>query len=66
MDTGKKNHPQHPRSMPVIVNGIFYPSLRQAAKGLHVSQGALLNYLNKRVRRSVLRGVEIRLVTNAC
>ena len=47
------------RAQKVVANGIEYRSIRQAAKGLHVSYQTLLDYMAGKTKRSVLRGTEI-------
>ena len=51
-----------PNAKPVIVNGEYYQSLSQAARAHHVSKPALKNYMDGKVKKSVLRGVIVRLI----
>ena len=49
------------KAQKVVANGIEYRSVRQAAQALHVSYQTPLDYMAGRVRRSVLRGVEVEM-----
>ena len=49
-------------SLPVIVNGLHYRSIRTAAKSLHVSYQTLLDYMAGKHKKSVLCGFDIQSV----
>lgn len=50
------------RSHGVIVDGVDYRSVREAARALHVSYQTVLDYLGGSVKRSVLQGMNIERV----
>ena len=50
---------------PVLANGVRYPSLEEAADALYVSKNTLLNYIEGKVKKSVLEGMRIEYVTEA-
>ena len=50
------------RGLQVQVNGVEYDSLLECAEALHCDYRTLSDYLNKKVKNSVLDGIEIQLV----
>ena len=53
-----------PNAKPVLVNGIRYPSLSQAAKAHFTNRVTLANYMMGKTKRSALEGMVIRLVVD--
>ena len=49
----------------VLANGIRYSSLEEAAAALYVNKNTLLNYIEGKVKKSVLEGIKIENVTEA-
>ena len=56
---GKRTAPQI-KAIPVVVNGVYYNSVRSAAKSLFVSYQTLLDYLAiNKIKHSVLEGTSV-------
>ncbi len=65
MEHGQKTGWLCSQSRRIIANGVEYRSIRACAAALHVSYQTIHDYLAGRVRRSVLRGIEISLAAQA-
>lgn len=49
------------RKQQTTVNGVVYPSVRQAAKDLYVSYQTVLDYVNKKSKKSILENQKIKI-----